>query len=195
MLPANMHYLSKIQPANSKGFTLVETLVAIGILLVSVSAVMGLINQGIVSSRLQRDRLTATYLAADAVDFIRAHRDSYWLANPDNTFNEWTNSSDIQDCRSSGSNSGCEIDTRPGIDSISKCSSECNNPLDYNSETHLYGYGNGSESKFIRSIEIERSKPSPPDWGEVKITAEVTWQNGDQTESIVLEEWLYGWFQ
>lgn len=58
------------------GFTLIETLVAISILLIAVVGPMVLVSNGIKISYFARDQITAVYLAQDAMEALRFIRDS-----------------------------------------------------------------------------------------------------------------------
>jgi len=63
----------------SKGFTLVETLVAISILLVAVVTPITLISQNITNANVAKDTLTASYLAQEGIELIRGMRDTHVL--------------------------------------------------------------------------------------------------------------------
>lgn len=175
----------------ASGFSLLETIVAIGILTVVVSGIMNLVYQGSTSSRLQTDQVTATYLAADAIEYVRSLRDTYWLENiGDNTFNDWVLSSPISSCVD-----GCIIDTRIDNDFINSCGEICQ-PLDYDEGTGLYGYGDGSPSRFTRKVEIVPITNSGSDVYEVKVTATVSWQrSSEQNYQIQIQQYLFDYRQ
>jgi len=63
-----------------KAFTLIETLVAITILTLAVVGPMVTANRAIVASQTSRDQLTASYLAQEGVEYVRAMRDKEFLA-------------------------------------------------------------------------------------------------------------------
>ena len=56
------------------GFTLVEALVAISILMVAVASPMVIAQKGLNSANYSRDQMTATFLAEDALEFIKNFR-------------------------------------------------------------------------------------------------------------------------
>lgn len=62
------------------GFTLVETFVALTILLVAIVAPMTIAQRGLQSSFFAHERVMATYLAGEAVEVVRALRDTEMLA-------------------------------------------------------------------------------------------------------------------
>lgn len=59
----------------SQGFTILETLVAISILILAITAPLAIIAQALRSSYYARDQITAYYLAQEAVEFLRNKRD------------------------------------------------------------------------------------------------------------------------
>lgn len=174
-----------------RGFSLIETIVAMTVLLVSISGIMNLIHQGSVANRQQADQITATYLAAEAIEFMRADRDGYWLqTGGGDGFNDWINAGDVQTCSSYG---GCQIDARIGNDDIVPCGGGCD-PLDYNSSTGEYGYetgGNWEDSRFTRSVEIDLEN-NTGSIDEAEITVTVSWEAaGSSDNSITMQQSIY----
>jgi prepilin-type N-terminal cleavage/methylation domain-containing protein len=62
-----------------KGFTLIETMVAITLLSVAIVAPMSLTAQSLATAYYARDQITAFYLGQEAIEAIRALRDSQIL--------------------------------------------------------------------------------------------------------------------
>jgi len=65
---------------NFHGFTLVETLVAVSILTLSVSAPLYTASRAIVAAEIARDQLTASYLAQEGIEYARMMRDDAYLS-------------------------------------------------------------------------------------------------------------------
>jgi prepilin-type N-terminal cleavage/methylation domain-containing protein len=63
-----------------QGFTLVETMVAIVILVLSVMGPLIAADRAIVAAETARDQLIASYLAQEGIEYMRAVRDDYYLS-------------------------------------------------------------------------------------------------------------------
>lgn len=71
------------------GFTLLEALVAIAIVLVAISTAFTIIPQGQIAIRHIKNQITATYLAQEALEVVRNHRDKYMLHNFPSYLSDW----------------------------------------------------------------------------------------------------------
>lgn len=80
----NLNLKTNLRKKSTKsGFTLLETLVAIAIVLVAISTSFTIIPQGQSAIRHIRNQITATYLAQEAIEVVRNHRDKYMIHNAD----------------------------------------------------------------------------------------------------------------
>jgi prepilin-type N-terminal cleavage/methylation domain-containing protein len=178
---------------NKKGFTLVETLVAISILLIAITGVMTAIQIGLSSATFAQNQTTAYFLAAEAVDYIHNIRDNNvgktgdWLAGLDAS------------CYTAGQ--ACKLEVY-GASPTTRC--DPTNPTDcllYFDSTGANGFYKTSgavASQFSRSITISRLKVDPgvgitvPTNGEGNITVTVSWKaNNGQTRSVILTDTIY----
>lgn len=75
------------------GFTLIETMVAITIITLAIAGPLVIANSAIVAARISRDQLTASYLAQEGIEYVRAMRDDNYLAvyNTPNEGSAWSN--------------------------------------------------------------------------------------------------------
>lgn len=73
----------------SRGFSLIEAVVSIAILLVGVLAVVSLGLNVVVQSRQTSAKVVATQLAREAVEVVRGQRDSNWLETENNMAIDW----------------------------------------------------------------------------------------------------------
>lgn len=82
--------LFKKQNNLNRGFTLVETLVAVSIFTVSLLALISLLASGISDTNYAKQKLTASYLAQEGVEYLRNLRDNEVLYNPTSGDAGWT---------------------------------------------------------------------------------------------------------
>jgi prepilin-type N-terminal cleavage/methylation domain-containing protein len=73
----------------NKGFTLLETLVAIALLSLSVGAAMGIAQRSLFSANLTKNQATATYLAAEGLELVRNIRDTQAIDVSKNPTHDW----------------------------------------------------------------------------------------------------------
>ncbi|MEX2029197.1 MAG: prepilin-type N-terminal cleavage/methylation domain-containing protein [Candidatus Paceibacterota bacterium] len=71
-------FFKKVKKLN-KGFTLVETLVAISIFSVSIVGLMSVLGSGISNTNYAKQKIAAYYLAQEGIECIRNTRDNYVL--------------------------------------------------------------------------------------------------------------------
>lgn len=171
---------------NKKGFSLLETLVAIVVIMTAIIAPMSLASKSIKASNLTRDRFIASFLAAEAVEFVRNYRDGnvinryYWL--------------DIilDECNSPA---GCTIDvTQLGIgNSIQDCTpSGICPPIKYHNSvapqgtSYRYQHQNGDDTKFTRTVRILDFEIS----NDARVEATVEW---DGNYSLIIQENISNW--
>src|ERR1035437_7381734 len=75
--------------SNSSGFTLVETLVAIAILMIAIAGPLTVAEKGLSASIYARDQLMASYLAQDAMESIKNIVDSNELDKANGGTTDW----------------------------------------------------------------------------------------------------------
>ncbi|MBM3271809.1 prepilin-type N-terminal cleavage/methylation domain-containing protein [Candidatus Kaiserbacteria bacterium] len=175
------------QRSSRSGFTLIETMVAITILMIAVIAPMTLTVRALQSAFYARDQIVASNLAQEAIESIRSVRDGNVLINafggsvnllegiPDTTGQSFR--IDAQD------NAMVLCSTDPGGQCI---------PLQTNGE--IFGYGSGwAPTRFYRTVTAQFVNGNPD---EVRIAVTVRWQTGRfQERSFTISENLYRWIE
>lgn len=165
----------------SRGFTLVETFVAISILVVAIVGPMTIAARGLQSAFFARDQMTAVYLGQEAVEIIRSVRDQNallgqsWLAG-------------IPASCSSGD--GCGIDVRDG--SFRACAPVSNCQLLYDDSPlagnrGVYTYESGTPSVFTRVIHVEETSADQ----EAEITVEISWQSPLTAKTVTVQSLIF----
>ena len=67
----------KFLSQKNKGFTIVETIIAIFVFSVAITAVMAVFSRGIESTDYAKNKMIASYLAQEGIEHIRNLRDNY----------------------------------------------------------------------------------------------------------------------
>ena len=195
-----------------KGFTLVETLVAITVLLLAIAGAFTAAQSGLKSASTAQNQITAFYLAQDAFEYVRNVRDTYKLnaielgPPADGWANLWNILTGCQGTANKGSR--CVVDSTKPIDYsfqemttnvIVPCSSltTCA-PLKYDSNTFRYTQAlpNGSnikETNFTRYIYTKKRATSLTANDEIDIVVVVTWKQGITTMTFKAEDALFNW--
>lgn len=71
------------------GFTILETLVAIAILIIAITGPLAIVAQSLRSSYFSRDQITAYYLAQEAIEYVRNTRDTFGLDQENHSGTDW----------------------------------------------------------------------------------------------------------
>jgi len=190
------------------GFTLVETLVAIMVLALALNALFTLITSSIFYAKYANNEITATYLAQEAIDYIRNDRDTIAFQNNDwNTFLlKYGYDIGTQTKTNCFSTDGCSFDATKNLgiqfssNDIYTCGSSCNkfyyNPRISNTIiTSYYTYEstnstlNLNKTSFERRIQMEATNNG----NEVDVIVEVKWLNGSNPHTRTLTTSLLKW--
>lgn len=176
----NNAYGKNTTHSDRDGFSMVETLVAITILLVAIAAPMRIAQDGLSGARVAQDQVIASYLAQEAVEYVRWVRDTNTLEG-----DGWL--SGLSACR----NNECVIDVI--AEEVDGCDGECPS-LQINGNGQ-YGYGPGGQwenTPFVRTVEINDVTENDPDT-EVQVVVTVEWQTKDVDRSFVTREFMFNW--
>ena len=144
-----MEMCKKKKNVYTKGFTLVETLVAVTILMTAIVGPLVIAYQGVSIGVDSRDRLIASYLAQDALEYVRYH-----IVTESNGGATSTDvMSGLESCNCAVGK--CQIDTKSGT--IAGCGASCADLL-WNEDKHYYGHGGGGDTwmptLFNREVKI-----------------------------------------
>ncbi|HUD03143.1 MAG TPA: prepilin-type N-terminal cleavage/methylation domain-containing protein [Candidatus Paceibacterota bacterium] len=197
------NFFAKIK---SRGFTLVETLIAISVLAVTITGPLAIAQKGLQAALIAKDQITAFYLAQDAIEYIRYARDTNCLVAGGGSSGcpaaQWLagNGSASQDvnltpCVSSGGTAACTIDvialTQPAACAGGVCSA-----INYDSTNNYFTYASGAASIFTRTIKIISpvcgTSGSPCNANEAAIAVTVTWKD-PISHSITVNENIDDW--
>lgn len=176
---------------HQRGFTLVETMVAIAIITIAIVGPMHAVQQGVIASYVARDRLIASSLAQEGVEYVHAIRDGnflYNLANP-GAPRSWLYGVDGTGGSSNcGGSAKCILD--PTQNTVSVCSGTCA-PLKV-STIGVYNQTAANASnvatRFTRSVTLTTISAT-----ETKVTVSVSWITARVTYTVSVSETLVNW--
>ncbi len=179
-----MMYSMYKQHKQKSGFTLIEALFGITIIMFALLGPLMLINNSLKAAHEVRDQTIASYLAFEAIEAIRNVRDERALENPTHGPDaDWLGS--MRQCVGSP----CWLDVNnTGTPAFTACGGAC--PAMERSATG-YGYGGmGSTSSFVRSIILDEAAAMPH--YHATATISVSWQ-GVTSRSVIYEYHIYNW--
>jgi prepilin-type N-terminal cleavage/methylation domain-containing protein len=205
-----------------RGFTLIETVVAILILSLTVGALLTLTANGIFSVRYARNQIVANNLAQEALEYVRNKRDTArqqlvpwdtWLM----TLNVGTNGaqsalSTPRGCFQTGTNQGCIVDPYTSDSTIweqtypGSCTSSGATSCPYiwfYPQTGFYTYSSRTHPDSllgntapVRTSYIRRvNAVLSTDLNQLTITATITWNNGNTPKTLTQSMILTNWGQ
>ena len=186
-----------------QGFSLIETLIAVSILMIAIVGPLSLVQAGLFSSIHQRNQVTATYLAQEAVEYIKNLRDTSFYENYGD-YTKWLDRPSDQSLITICAGTGCYVDPHGGL----KLTSSSNDvfvqsisstgflPLMQATSTDgvfTYGYGtNGTPSIYERVVKLE---PIGGGMDEVKVSVTINWKDNNMPRSYTVRENIYNYQQ
>lgn len=157
----------------NKGFSIIEVLVAISVILVSFTGALNLINRSMAFHDLAYSRLVASYLAQEGIEIVRNIRDNNFIANQ--TWNNGLAAGDYQ--------------VQYNDLSLKNYTGE---PLNLDTTTGLYNYERSSPTnvptRYTRKIVIEKISDN-----HIRVQSIVSWSNRGGNFQIIVEDHLYNW--
>jgi prepilin-type N-terminal cleavage/methylation domain-containing protein len=163
---------------NKKGFTLLEMIIAVTVILIGLIPIMSLMYNSSFGVRLSLSRLQAAYLAQEGLEIVRNIRDSNWIKQNKGLNISWDDNLRVgeQQQPSQASYSDQTLSSYQGIN------------LKLNNDG-FYNYNSGTDTKFKRKITISESNDDT-----LQVSVEVSWQEKGKNYSLTVYENLYNWF-
>lgn len=179
--------------ASKSGFTIIETLVSLSIFTASILAIVTLTPGGVQAINLSKNKITASYLAQEGIDLVRAYRDGGNNSNPN--VDTITLLSTNTTC--DNSTIGCYIshELSSGTITITACgqNNEQDCPYLRHFDTGGFGYGTdtgGPNSLFVRKIFIHKNNPPGSDF---VVRSIVEWSQGGGPHTVEYQTNLTNW--
>jgi type II secretory pathway pseudopilin PulG len=190
---------------NNSGFSLIETLIAVSILMIAIAGPLSLVQAGLFSSIHQRNQVTATFLAQEAIEYIKNIRDSNSYTNNSGTLTDWLKGPDgsrLVNADNSGTcgsnNNGCYIDPygklgagNTYIQSVSASNLPLRQYSDGNGNFMYYSYGAGGViSPYTRKVTIA---PVAGTSDEVTVSVTMGWKDNSTPRTYTVSENIYNY--
>lgn len=197
---------TQLNKKRNKGFTLVETLIAIAILLISIAGPLVIISQALRSSYYARDEITAYYLAQEAIEYIRNLRDINGLQAIKSAAysNTWLNNIDVGGTWVNvygQSTYKLQLTRTAGEYELTRCTGAGNTcpKLKYD-PNGVYAFGDTAApvtSNFTREVILSEAPAST--FGTTSVSREVVayvkvyWNTGSIKNSVDIREHITNW--
>ena len=171
-----------LQP--TRGFTLIETLVAISILMVAVASPLTIAQKGLASAIYAKDQIIASYLAQDAIEYI-INLSGKNVADYPEDETKWLLGI------SNNCGTACTINTKIS-GGIASCTTTCN-ALNYNESSHIYNHDSppGDDDKvspFTRTVKVVENPTN-----EALITVTMSWNDKGTDRTLNFYTRIYNW--
>lgn len=166
------------------GFTLLEVMIAIFLVIVGITGVFLLITKTVGQMALSSSRLIAAYLSQEGIEIVRNIRDTNWLEQSYHA-NSWDEGLVLPDIDCSA---GCEADyTDTTVENPTLSTYDGGNFLNIDGNG-FYSYSPGTATKFKRKITIDTGTPDI-----LEVTVLVEWQEKGKSYQHSAQENLYNW--
>lgn len=183
-----------------KGFTLLETLVAVMILATAVAGPLSIASRSLNTSLIAKDQITAFFLAQEGVEYVRFVRDSNrllgadWITGSGGTSAGISIAPCVYDINTNPI--GCYVDSTTNSpsgqgDVPTSCGATSCPVMYYNSTSGLYTYNTSATTKTIFTRQIVLTTISS---NEYKLTVSVSWSDlGNVVRRVTIYENIYKW--
>jgi prepilin-type N-terminal cleavage/methylation domain-containing protein len=179
-----------------QGFTLIETFIAISILLLAITGPLTLVSNSIADASYAANQITAFYLAQEGLELVI----NRW---EENKYNNQDLLLGLEDCASDVNGNGCQIFLDESLNiQAEPCGPTCdvlNLNKNFNSSFGFTYDDSLGETKFIRTVKISPATTQSITDPEVEsgsvdidslVTVNVTWDDKGQKRSFNLSTLL-----
>ncbi len=188
---------------SARGFTLIETMVAVTILALAVAGPLLAASRAIVAAQTADAQITASYLAQEGIEYVRQVRDNAYLAayaanSSQLSATAWQNflTGAMSSCLSSSNASQrCVVDPLESPN-VAGCLAGSCPALHWNGSVYTQ-QATGTLTPYTRSIELRSVPTSAVDANgnhvELQVLSTVSWSLHGTPYSIVVSDELTEW--
>lgn len=189
-----MNYIHFKKNTKNSGFTLLETLVAISILVLAITATFTVAQNGLSSSLEARDQVVAFYLAQEAVEMVRNARDENSMTRISVPSTSWLAG------LASQASDPCYFGKVCTVDAVTKtfvacpsgsgsCLNLTQDPVPQSATFGMYGQNQSwTQTNFNREISLSQSTTT-----ELVVGVTVKWTKGLLTRTFKVNEIIRDW--
>jgi type II secretory pathway pseudopilin PulG len=196
----------KVRINKNKGFTIVETLVAVAILMISIAGPLVVANQSLKAAQYAKNQSIATFLAQETIEYIKNIKNNNstngvglanWLLTPNTVLNDSGVQVDLGAmCKSSIMSQGvsnlCDLDSKESVTGSlhTNCINTSSNPpkqgcVIYKDSNNNYSSNpaSGNATGFRRFFNVDLQTSGT----EARVKVTVSWiENGSVYNSVIL---------
>lgn len=187
-----------------KGFTMIETLVAVFILMLSITGPLYFVSQSIQSAYYARDQVTAFYLTQESIELIKNIRDTNALTSTCDEAQYWLSCNDhtIDDLTACTGTYGCVVGLTATKDIyVAGCSSDADSDCVLRQNTGSndleFSYSGGSgwaAARFQKRVYIEiKNEAAYVGGSEAEVVVRVNWRSGTLDRDFVVRQNITNW--
>lgn len=159
---------------NTKGFTLLEVILAIFVIFIGITGALALITFSISGVAINKSRIIASELTQEGMEVVRNIRDTNWLKNV-----TWDSGLTDDNWRIQYNSQALIVFSDTFIQK---------NSDGYYGYNGIGGFSGGSNTLFKRKITIDHINTN-----QIKVISEVAWTERNRSFSVSAENRLYGW--
>lgn len=189
-----------------KGFTMIETLVAVFILMLAITGPLYFVSQSLQSAYYARDQVTAFYLTQESVELVKNIRDTNALTASCDEAQYWLscNAHTVDDLTACTGAYGCVVGlTAEKAIYVAGCSSDADSSCVLRQNTGVvdeleFSYGSSgsgwSPARFQKRVYIEiKNEAAYVGGSEAEVVVRVNWRSGTIDREFVVRQNITNW--
>ena len=180
---------------NKRGFTIVETLVAITVLMIAIVGPLTVANSALTAALNAKNQMIAINLAQETMEYVKNVKDNNVSAGNDWLQGSNGSNNDISNCKIVGGETAT-LSKSCGADPIAQTISSCNSinncllSVDTTNSNYVYTSSNPTSlTPFTRSFYVSLANDSS-NTTEGMLTVIVSWNVGSVPNQVQLQEYI-----